>query len=876
MRHALSSLPTRVKWQLGLTILVGLIAAAAPLFMSRYTTVVFYEVFQLLALAQAWNLLAGYGGLVSLAPAASVGLGGYAAAVLGIHVGLPMPLLILAGGILAAVFAAVVSVPMFRFRGLYFTIATLVLAEALRLFMINWGVLGGAKGLFLPQYAPTERTLYWYVLGLAIATSLIVVMVLRRRVGLSLRALRDDEDTAQEMGVSTFRTKLWVFVLTSFFMGLLGAIQMIKLGVIEPYGAFSLNWTINVVTTAIVGGVGTIIGPMIGAGFTTWLGEALSSYPELHVAITGVIVIVIIRFAPGGIWGLLAAAWRMLAGRLRRTRLTPEIASSAVEVPRGETSGGAIGSTPATSEAAPFPAAGPPLGGSPLLAESVASTAGGRRTPVVLLRGRGVTKRYGDVVAVDNVDFDLNDGEVLGIIGPNGAGKSSLVGTLSGALIADAGTLEFEDQDVTRMPAYRRARMGIGRTHQIPRPFGQMTVFDNLMVARSYGGSEHSTGDIRADCREILLECGLAEVADVLAGDLTLLQLKRLELARALALEPKVLLMDEIGAGLVESELAELVELILRLRTQVRAMVIIEHIMDVITKCCDRVMVLDFGRLIAVGGVQEVLTSPEVVSCYLGTGGGLPAPAERRHEIGEAPVLALENVSASYGHFRALNDVSLDVRSGEVVALLGSNGAGKTTIARVISGMISPSAGTITFEGKVISGLQAHQVAHRGLAHCMEGRHIFADLTVEENLTLAGASMGLKGAELKKRVDGIYEMFGILAERRQKSGKQLSGGQQQMLAIGRALMGDPKMVIFDEIALGLAPATVEHMYEALNVIRSTGTTMLIIEQNVERGLALADRVFVMEKGMVALGGTPAELRGNRYLESLYLGETAEC
>jgi len=843
---------------------VAVVAAVAPLFLGKYTTLVFYQVFLFLALAQAWNLLAGYGGLVSLAPAASVGLGGYAAAVLGINVGPPMPVLILCGGLLAAVFAALVSVPMFRFRGLYFTIATLVLAEALRLFMINWGVLGGAKGLFLPKYSPTEKTLYWYALGLAVLTTLVVVVVLRRKVGLSLRALRDDEDTAQEMGVSTFRTKLWVFVLTCFFMGLLGAIQTIKLGVIEPYGAFSLNWTINVVTTAIVGGIGTIIGPIVGAGFTTWLGEALSGYPELHTAITGVIVIVIIRFAPTGIWGLLVAAWRLLVGRLRLAGRRPETATSATQV--FQQVAGAVDEGPAIDAAGPAAKTGP-AGVPPITGAAVSGS---------LLSVRGVTKRYGDVVAVDDVDFDLREGEVLGVIGPNGAGKSSLVGVLTGALAADAGTLSFEGIDVTNIPAYRRARMGIGRTHQIPRPFGQMTVLDNLMVARSYGRGQHSAGDIQADCRAILRDCGLADVAGVLAGDLTLLQLKRLEMARALALDPKVLLMDEIGAGLVESELAELIELILRLRTQVRAMVIIEHIMDVITRCCDRVMVLDFGRLIAVGSVQEVLTSPEVVSCYLGTGGGLPAAAEQPREVGEAPILVLDGVSASYGHFRALNDVSFAVRTGEVVALLGPNGAGKTTVARVISGIISPSAGTITFQGKIISGLPAHQVARQGLAHCMEGRHIFADLTVEENLTLAGACMGLKGAELRERVDAVYQMFGILAERSSKSGKQLSGGQQQMLAIGRALMGDPKMVIFDEIALGLAPATVEHMYEALNVISNMGTTMLIIEQNVERGLALADRVFVMEKGRVALGGTPGELRGNPYLESLYMGKTTEC
>ena len=170
------------------------------------------------------------------------------------------------------------------------------------------------------------------------------------------------------------------------------------------------------------------------------------------------------------------------------------------------------------------------------------------------------------------------------------------------------------------MPAYKRARMGIGRTHQIPRPFRQMTVFENLLVARHYGGRSESDLGVHADCEAILHDLGLSSVAHAKASDLTLLQLKRLELARALALEPRILLMDEIGAGLVESEILELIEVIKALRHRVEAIVIIEHIMDVITECCDRVAVLDFGRLIADGPVQKVLAEPEVVSCYLGTG----------------------------------------------------------------------------------------------------------------------------------------------------------------------------------------------------------------------------------------------------------------
>jgi branched-chain amino acid transport system ATP-binding protein len=209
-----------------------------------------------------------------------------------------------------------------------------------------------------------------------------------------------------------------------------------------------------------------------------------------------------------------------------------------------------------------------------------------------------------------------------------------------------------------------------------------------------------------------------------------------------------------------------------------------------------------------------------------------------------------------------------------VVALLGANGAGKTTVARVISGMVPVSSGRIEFDGVSITGKSAHDVTRLGLAHCMEGRRIFADLSVHENLVLAGEA-ARNGTRMQERLDRAYGMFPVLAERRKKSGKQLSGGQQQMLAIGRALMADPKLVVFDEIALGLAPATIDDLYATLVKIRDVGTTMVIIEQNVERGLALADRVFVMEKGTVALSGTPSELRGDPRLEALYMGEAED-
>ncbi len=306
---------------LAVGVLVGLTAvlAALPSLASEYVVGnVAFRIFEYAALAQAWNLLAGYGGLISLGTAAFVGIGMYGTAKLVISAGLPVIPAMLAGGALAALFAAVVSPALFRLRGLYFVIATLVLAQALGIWMVNWNGLGGSMGLFLTNTAPTPSERYYTALVIAVCTTVLVVAVLRTRLGLSLRAVRDNEDAAQQMGLSTFATKLWAFLLSAFVMGVVGGMQANWQGKIEPYGAFSLNWTVDVVTIAIIGGMGTVVGPLLGAVLVIYLGEWLADYPEIHVAITGAILIAVIRFAPYGVWGAvlqLAAS----AGRRRRS-----------------------------------------------------------------------------------------------------------------------------------------------------------------------------------------------------------------------------------------------------------------------------------------------------------------------------------------------------------------------------------------------------------------------------------------------------------------------------------------------------------------------------------------------------------------------------
>jgi branched-chain amino acid transport system ATP-binding protein len=528
-----------------------------------------------------------------------------------------------------------------------------------------------------------------------------------------------------------------------------------------------------------------------------------------------------------------------------------------------------------------------------------------------LLETRGLTKRFGGLVAIDDLSFELRHGEICGIIGPNGAGKSTLVGLLGGALTPSSGTIAFAGADVTALPASERARRGIGRTYQIPRPFLDMTVRENIFVAIFSVAPliPHHEAQQRSD--EILERTGLADAADSPARGLQLIRRKRLELARALALRPKVLLLDEIGAGLIDSEVTELIGLVKSLRGEIDAILIIEHVMRVVRECCERLVVLHFGRLLGVGPTAEILASDDVAAVYLGTqnaGGDAPlaaAPADagapvdaggpadadqpasartglasvvmlrssNQQGAGAKPIVSLRGLCAGYGQTRVLHEIDLDVAAGSSVAILGPNGAGKTTLSRTICGMLKPTSGQRFIAGNDVTQLAAHRIAALGIGHCMEGRRIFAALSVEENLLIA--ARGITKADQKQRLAVIYELFPILAERRNLPGTAMSGGQQQMLAIGRALMARPSLVIFDEVSLGLAPVMVERLYEALRILRAAGLAMLVVEQNVDRALELADEVHVLEQGTIALSGSPGAIRNDPRLRHLYVGETED-
>ncbi|MGO0059830.1 branched-chain amino acid ABC transporter permease [Brevibacillus fluminis] len=294
-------------------VLLGIVLMAIPFFASRYAVSICFSLYVSIALAQSWNLVSGYTGLVSLGHAAFFGIGAYATGLLMTKANLPFLPAVLGGGLASVLFAVAIASPMFRFRGFYFSIGTMVLAEALRIWMVNWSFTGGAQGINVPLADWLDATAFYYLaLALAVASTLFIVVILRTRLGLGLRAIRDNEKSARNSGVNIFRTKLIAFTVAALLAGLAGGLQAEYMGSIEPYSTFSMQWTISALTIVIIGGIGTITGPIIGAICLTLLNLLLVSYGAVDLVIMGLLLIVIIRFLPGGIWSGMVQAYKAI------------------------------------------------------------------------------------------------------------------------------------------------------------------------------------------------------------------------------------------------------------------------------------------------------------------------------------------------------------------------------------------------------------------------------------------------------------------------------------------------------------------------------------------------------------------------------------
>jgi branched-chain amino acid transport system ATP-binding protein len=511
----------------------------------------------------------------------------------------------------------------------------------------------------------------------------------------------------------------------------------------------------------------------------------------------------------------------------------------------------------------------------------------------------GVTVRFGGLVAVTKAELAVAPGEIVGLVGPNGAGKSTLFGVLSGLIRPAAGRVWLDGADITHTRPQVRAARGLARTFQHPELFAGLTVRDHLVLAHRVRharrrvwsdlftmGSAHPVAADEKDRVDDLLDLlGLSQVARQPAVGLPLGTARLVELGRALANAPTVLLLDEPSSGLDSTETEQFEQVVRRVvRERGTSVLLVEHDVELVMRLCANVYVIDFGVMIANGPPKLVHANPVVRAAYLGE--EAPASQQRSTEpaapataatvqarpspaAGNAPpALVVEDLTVRYGDAIGLAGVSFTVPSGTALAVLGPNGAGKSTLARAVSGLVPAASGRVALGDEDISAWPAYAVRRAGLVHLPEGRGVFRSLTVAENLRMAVSSV--RRADQDAAVDLALTTFPQLAPRRRQLAGRLSGGEQQMLSLARALATSPRLLVADELSLGLAPKLVDMVFEGLERTRAAGVTVLMIEQYVHRALAFADECLVLLRGSVAWQGS-AQAAGTEVLRH-YLGD----
>jgi branched-chain amino acid transport system ATP-binding protein len=776
--------------------------------------------------AMGLNLLVGYTGLTSFGHGMWFGIGAYAAGLIqlnwfGGEIWLPLLLSML----IVAVIASLVGMLILRRRGVYFSLLTLALAALTYTVAFRWSdVTGGEDGLgglkrgSIGPISLDGGLAYYVVVALiGLAVLYLLLRLVRSPFGHVLMAIRENQLRATFQGYPIERYKLGVFVISAVVTGLAGALLGFQTYLVSAE-AVSVPFSGEMLAMVVIGGMRNMLGPAIGALFFILFRELFSIWTANWLLWFGLIFVGFVLYSPSGLVGI----WATL---MRRFSPQPEEAAAM--------------SNRKIYQGLPLPGFLMPKG----LQGNV-------------LEVDGVSKQFGGIRAVANAGLCVGAGEIHALIGPNGAGKTTLFNLISGLFPPDQGTVRLNGREIQGVSSDRICHQGLARSFQITNLFRGLSIYENLRLSLQ---AQHpmrfniwrdidSFPQIHAETAELIRFLGLEGIEQIEGGELSYGGQRLVDLGIALGSKPLVLLLDEPLAGLAATERERVSNLVQKVAKNIPVL-IVEHDIDRVLGLSQQVTVMNQGGVLVAGTPDVVRADRRVQEIYTGTG----VPPVTSRAAGEAPgaaVLRFQAVNAFYGKSHILNDATLDVREGEIIALLGRNGAGKSTLLKTIAGLVPPASGSIEYEGRDIAGMPAPDIARLGIGYVPQGRGLFAGMTVAENLALGRLARKTDGSNgVVWSEEKILEYFPRLKERMHVAADYLSGGEQQMVAVARALSGNVKLLLLDEPFEGLAPTVILELFKVFDQLRRHAS-IVIVEHNLDLVLALADRVFALERGAV--------------------------
>jgi branched-chain amino acid transport system permease protein len=560
------------------------------------------------------NILIGHAGLVSLGQAALYGLGSYVAAWLALKQGLTFLPAVLAGVAATALMGAVLAYPTVRVRGVYLAVITIAFGLVFENILKEWlSVTGGTQGLIgIPRgnvlgVTLTRPIYFWVVSGCLVFAFIVQYNIIHSRYGRSMRATAQSENAARALGINLAGTRTLAFVISAGFAGLAGGLYTF-LNLFVNFETFTFFHSISFLLMVVLGGMGSLAGPIVGTSILTYVAEILQDLKEWQIFAYGALLLLVMFVMPSGIMGSLEQLYSRLSTKSRGR-------TSGVWPNRDVAISRILGTTATSSDSD------------------------------VALTAEGLTLQFGGLTAVDNVRLKVRRGTVHALIGPNGAGKSSLLNLISGFYTPTSGHISLFGKSIAGQPSYLLARVGVSRTFQNTELFGQMTVEENVLTGFTthykstlaetllrlprFAREEH---DFKKQTRELLNFVGLSDYAEEQARNLPFGHQRRLEIVRALALKPQLLLLDEPAAGLTHGEIEGLKALIRSLADCGVTIILVEHHVEMVMTVSDHVTVLDYGRVIADGTAAEVQDDPAVVEAYFGAAGktlGIPTAGSK-------------------------------------------------------------------------------------------------------------------------------------------------------------------------------------------------------------------------------------------------------